>query len=134
MEANRVDPDPDVTDEWGLPVPRMTHRQHPNDVAMSRWYADRMLEIGDAAGAVDRWIVLRVTDGEPRKGGSHLHGTCRMGEDPLAVVDSRLRVHGLSGIRVVDASVMPEVTTGNTNAPTIMIGERVSDLILEDAV
>jgi len=60
--------------------------------------------------------------------------TCRMGSDPAeSVVDARLRVHGVAGLRVADASIFPTIPTGKTNAPAIMVGENASDLIREDA-
>jgi choline dehydrogenase len=70
-----------------------------------------------------------------QRGVSNLHpvGSCGMGQGPMAVVDPRLRVHGISGLRVVDASVMPAIIAGNTNAPTIMIAEKASDMIQQDA-
>lgn len=63
----------------------------------------------------------------------HPTGTCKMGTDRLAVVDARLRVHGMQGLRVADASIMPVIVSGNTNAPAMMIGEKLSDMVLADA-
>ena len=75
--------------------------------------------------ALDAWLLHHVTTTQ------HISGTCKMGpaSDPLAVVDQHCRVHGLAGLRVADASVMPDVIRANTNATTIMIAERVADFV-----
>ena len=72
----------------------------------------------------------KLLDYARRRGGTVYHptSTCKMGHDPMAVVDAELRVHGIEGLRVADASIMPTVVSGNTNAATIMIGERVADM------
>ena len=99
------------------------------------------------APALAQHSVAELQPGEPiesaddvlafarRNGASIYHpvGTCKMGDDPMAVVDTRLKVQGIGGLRVVDASIMPTVTTGNTNAPTIMIGEKGAAMVQEDA-
>src|SRR5271169_1600651 len=73
----------------------------------------------------------QLLDYARRRGGTVYHptSTCKMGSDPLAVVDAELRVHGIGGLRVADASIMPTVVSGNTNAATIMIGEKVADMV-----
>jgi choline dehydrogenase-like flavoprotein len=75
--------------------------------------------------------ALRATARETLESLYHPVSSCRMGNDDQAVVDSELRVHGIEGLRVIDASVMPTLVRGNTNAPTIMIAERGADLVKE---
>ena len=79
-------------------------------------------------GGADRWQLLEHAR---NTGGTVFHptSTCKMGIDPMAVVDPELRVRGIEGVRVVDASMMPTVVSGNTNAATIMIGEKAADLV-----
>jgi choline dehydrogenase len=92
---------------------------------------DRELQPGPEARSDDELV-----DHIRRQAGTVFHpcGTCRMGPDPAsAVVDARLRVHGLQGLRVVDASIFPSITSGNTNAPTMMVAEHAAAWILHDA-
>ncbi len=109
-------------------------------IVAGMWMARRMME----AEAVRPYVAFEKTPGPEadddeafleharRFGASNWHpaGTCKMGIDPLAVVDPSLKVHGMENVRVVDASVMPNVISGNTNAPTIMIAEKAADMIL----
>jgi choline dehydrogenase len=76
-------------------------------------------ELSDAARTISQTIY-------------HPTSTCRIGHDERAVVDDRLKVHGVANLRVADASIMPTIVSGNTNAPAIMIGEKASDMILAD--
>jgi choline dehydrogenase-like flavoprotein len=123
MPGNRVDLDPDVNDRFGLPVPRMTKRQHPNDLAMYRWYEKKIMEIAEAAGAKTvypgRAPAIHIDENTHQPSNAHNHGTCRMGSDPEAsVVDRWCRSHEVPNLWVVDGSVMP--TNGGYN-PTLTI-------------
>ena len=103
----------------------------------------KMLREIAAQPALQSWIKREIYPGEQAQSDEelaayarsavmsyhHQCGTCKMGVDEMAVVDPELRVHGIAGLRVVDASIMPFVTTGNTNAPTIMIAEKAADMI-----
>jgi choline dehydrogenase len=77
----------------------------------------------------------QIIDFMAREGHCAFHpaGSCKMGTDTMAVVDPQLRVHGVGRLRVIDASIMPTVTSGNTNAPTVMIAEKGADMIMADA-
>jgi choline dehydrogenase len=95
-----------------------------------------------AAAAFKAWRKREVMPGKRDKAGMleflrmstssffHPTSTCKMGIDDMAVVDPQLRVYGVSGLRVADASIMPTVTTGNTNAPTVLIGEKAAEMML----
>ncbi len=138
MESNRVELDPDVRDEQGLPAPRITHRQHSNDLAMHRWFEQRLLEIADSAGAIDRWVTgggFRLeNESSAMRGSVHLHGTCRMGDDPAkSVVDRWCRSHDVKNLWVVDGSCFP--TSGGYN-PTLTLmanAYRVADHFVTEA-
>ncbi|MCX7893469.1 MAG: choline dehydrogenase [Burkholderiales bacterium] len=92
-------------------------------------YIDAEYRPGDAAESDDELLEFAREYGATI---FHPSGTCRMGADRLAVVDDRLRVHGVEGLRVVDGSVMPTLVSGNTNAPVVMIAEKAADLVVED--
>lgn len=139
MESNRVDLDPSVKDELGLPVARITHRQHANDIAMNRWVAARLPELAQACGAQRSWLielpgVTRIDEKTAMKGSAHLHGTCRMGVDPAkSVLDPWCRAHDVPNLWVVDGSCFP--TAGGYN-PTLTIvanAHRVADRFVSEA-
>jgi choline dehydrogenase len=93
------------------------------------------LQVGEVAPGADRTTDDEILDWVKKAAETTYHpvGTCKMGSDPMAVVDAQLRVHGIAGLRVADTSIMPTLTSGNTNAPSIMIGEKAADMVLNGA-
>lgn len=110
----------------GIRIARRIARHAPlTDKISEEFRPDASLDLDDYDGTLS-WARNNSTTIY------HPTGTCKMGQGSDAVVDARLRVHGIAGLRVVDCSIMPEIVSGNTNAPAIMIGEKASDMILED--
>jgi choline dehydrogenase len=103
--------------------------------SIARQHALQKLMVEETAPGVATHTDEEIAEDVRRRGVSNLHpvGTCGMGSGPMAVVDARLKVHGIAGLRVVDASIMPVIVAGNTNAPTIMIAEKAADMIQQDA-
>jgi choline dehydrogenase-like flavoprotein len=115
QETNRVDIDPDLKDDWGVPAMRVTYKDHPDDVKHANWQVERAAEIMDAAGAKE---IVAEPVGEAR-GGVHLLGTCRMGNDPAtSVIDKYHRTHDVKNLFISDGSSM--VTSGR-GQPTLTI-------------
>jgi choline dehydrogenase len=100
-----------------------------NNAVLDKYRAFEM-NPGDKVQTDDEWLDFARGNGQTTY---HVIGTCKMGQDPQAVVDDQLRVHGIVGLRVVDASIMPTVPSGNTNAAVIMIAEKGADMIKEAA-
>lgn len=110
----------------GIRIARRIARHAPlTDKISEEFRPDASLDLDDYDGTLS-WARNNSTTIY------HPTGTCKMGQGSDAVVDARLRVHDIAGLRVVDCSIMPEIVSGNTNAPAIMIGEKASDMILED--
>ena len=97
--------------------------------------AMQALEVREVAPGPERATDEEILDWVRHNAETTYHpvGTCKMGSDAMAVVDQELRVHGIDGLRVADASIMPTLTSGNTNAPCIMIGEKCAEMVLAAA-
>jgi choline dehydrogenase len=104
-------------------------RRIMNEPAMRRYIAEERTP-GDHCVSDDDLLAFARDTGTTVY---HPTSTCRMGPDPSAVVDERLRVRGFERLRVIDASIMPTVVSGNTNAAAVMIGEKGADMVMEDA-
>jgi choline dehydrogenase len=104
-------------------------RRIVDNAAMDK-YRSYEMNPGEAVQTDEEWLAFARGNGQTTY---HVVGTCKMGQDPMAVVDDRLRVHGIAGLRVADAAIMPTMVSGNTNAAVIMIAEKAADMVREDA-
>ncbi len=115
VETNRVDLDPEVKDDWGLPAMRITSTSHPDDIKNMEFFRQKSVEILEAAGATKVWAPP-VNDS---RGSAHNRGTCRMGNDPkTSVVDKFHRAHDVPNLYIIDGS---NLVTGGRNHPTMTI-------------
>lgn len=125
---NRVDLDPAVVDAWGVPVPRITHRAHPNDLAQAAWMSDKAAEILRAAGASRVW---KPTVEESSDNALHQHGTARMGESAeTSVLDRWCRVHASPNLYVIDSSSFPAPSGTNPTLTIMANAWRVTEHVL----
>jgi choline dehydrogenase-like flavoprotein len=126
--TNRVELDDEVKDAWGLPVARITHKAHENDLAQGRWIIDRNAEILDAAGATKTW---RVYIEEITGNASHQHSTLRMGENSEdSVLDKYCRAHEVDNLYAVDGSPFPTSTGVNPTLTIMANAWRVAERIV----
>ncbi len=138
MESNTVDLDPEVKDRFGLPVARITKRNHPNDIAMYNWFEKKLVEVVEAAGARQTWPGriegVHISPEISMKGSAHVHGTVRMGTDPSkSVVNAYCRSHEVPNLWVVDSSVMPSNGGYNPTLTIIANAYRVADYFVREA-
>jgi len=132
VESNQVDLDPDVVDPWGLPVSRITHRPHENDVRMARWQVNKNMEILEAAGA----MTTIPSELERSTGNTcHQHGTARMGNDPAtSVLNKWGRAHDVDNLYVLDGSCFPTSTGVNPTLTMMANAWRCSEYIAENYI
>ncbi len=129
VESNQVDLDPDVVDAWGVPVARITHKPHPNDIHMGKWQVDKNMEILDAAGARKTIpVYLQRSTGNT----CHQHGTARMGHDPdTSVLNQYCEAHDVPGLFVVDGSGFPTALGVNPTLTIMAVAWRACEHIAE---
>src|SRR6185437_10307875 len=132
VESNTVDLDPAVKDGWGLPVARITHKPHPNDIAMAKWQVDKNAEILEAAGARKTVpVYLERSTGNT----CHQHGTTRMGTDPAkTVLNEWCQAHDVENLFVLDGSGFPTSTGVNPTLTIMANAWRCSEYIAETYV